>query len=113
MLPGRAEPHSLLLVSTTRGMSRSLASVECRIKTIGEASPLEVERLTQEADGSGVQRACLNGLVAIGRNENDRYFKAEMRQTMLQLYATHLRQLHIQYQTPRFGHYRGLQKRLG
>ena len=31
--------------------SGSLASVECRIKTIDEASPLEVDRLVQEADG--------------------------------------------------------------
>ncbi len=45
----------------------------------------------QEADGSAVQRACLNCLVGIGRYENDWYVKAEMRQMMLQLYATHLR----------------------
>jgi len=93
--------------------SGSLASVECRIKTIDEASPLEVDRLVQEADGSCIQRACLNGLIGIGGYEDDWYVKAEMRQMMLQLYATHLRQLHIQYQTPRFGHYRRLQKRLG
>src|SRR5258708_7394321 len=100
----------------SRGLSdgsRSLASVECCIKTVDKALPLEVDRLVQEADGSAVQRACLNCLVGIGRYENDWYVKAKMRQMMLQLYATHLRQLHIQYQTPRFGHYRRLQKRLG
>jgi hypothetical protein len=96
-----------------RNRTRSLASVECRMKTVDKASALEVDRLVQEADGSAVQRACLNRLVAIGRYENDWYVKAEMRQTMLQLYAAHVRQLHIQYQTPRFGHYRRLQKRLG
>ena len=83
------------------------------MKTVDKASPLEVDRLVQETDGSAVQRACLNRLVAIGRYENDWYVKAKMRQMMLQLYAAHVRQLHIQYQTPRFGHYRRLQKRLG
>ena len=100
----------------TRGLrdgTRSLASVERRMKTVDKASPLEVDRLVQETDGSAVQRACLNRLVAIARYENDWYVKAEMRQMMLQLYAAHVRQLHIQYQTPRFGHYRRLQKRLG
>src|SRR5215470_16360943 len=100
----------------TRGLrnrSRSLASVECHMKTVDKASALEVNRLVQEADGSAVQRACLNRLVAIGRNENDRYFEAEMGQTILQLQPTHLWHLHIQYQTPRFGHQRRLQKRLG
>jgi hypothetical protein len=83
------------------------------MKTVDKTSALEVDRLVQEADGSTVQRACLNRLVAIGRYENDWYVKAEMKQMMLQLYAGHIRQLHIQYQTPRFGHYRRLQKRLG
>jgi hypothetical protein len=107
---------ALTLIAMTRGLrnrSRSLASVECRMKTVDKASALEVDRLVQEADGSAVQRACLNRLVAMGRYENDWYVKAEMRQMMLQLYAAHVRQLHIQYQTPRFGHYRRLQKRLG
>ena len=96
-----------------RDGSRSLASVECRIKTVDKASPLEVDRLVQEADGTAVQRACLNRLVGIGRYEDDWYVKAEMRQVMLQLYAAHVWQMHIQYQTSRFGHYRRLQKRLG
>jgi len=82
------------------------------MKTVDKTSA-QVDRLVQEADGSAVQRACLNRLVAIGRYENDWYVKAEMRQMMLQLYAVHVWQLHIQYQTPRFGHYRRLQKRLG
>jgi hypothetical protein len=55
------------------------------MKTVDKASALEVDRLVQEADGSAVQRACLNRLVAIGRYENDWYVKAEMRQMMLQL----------------------------
>ena len=100
----------------TKGLrdgSRSLASVERRMKTVDKASPLEVDGLVQETDGSAVQRAYLNRLVWIGRYENDWYVKAEMRQMMLQLYAAHVRQLHIQYQTSRFGHYRRLQKRLG
>ena len=79
---------ALTLIAMTRGLrnrSRSLASVECRMKTVDKASALEVDRLVQEADGSAVQRACLNRLVAIGRYENDWYVKAEMRQMMLQL----------------------------
>jgi hypothetical protein len=67
----------------------------------------------QEADGSGVQRARLNRLVRIGRYENDWYVNAETRQMMLQLYAAHVWQVHIQYQAPRFGQHRRLQKRLG
>jgi len=55
------------------------------MKTVDKASALEVDRLVQEADGSAVQRACLNRLVAIGRYENDWYVTAEMRQMMLQL----------------------------
>src|SRR6266481_6367421 len=100
----------------TRGLrdgSKSPASIECFMKTVDEASALEVDRLVQEADGSAVQRACLNRLVAIGRYENDWYVKAEMRQMMLQFYSAHLRQLHIQYQTPRFAHHRRLEKSLG
>jgi hypothetical protein len=83
------------------------------MKTVDKASSLEFDRLVQEADGSAVQRACLNRLVGIGRYENDWYVKAEMRQMMLQLYTAHVWQMHIQYQTSRFGHYRRLQKRLG
>ena len=95
----QAYPRSRPLVARTRGLAHgtsSLASVECRVKTVDEASPLEIDRLVQEADGPAVQRACLNRLVGIGRYENDRYVKAEMRQMMLQLYAAHVRQLHIQ-----------------
>ncbi len=94
-------------MKTTRGLrnrTRSLASVECRMKTVDKASSLEFDRLVQEADGSAVQRACLNGLIGIGRNENDRYFRAEMRQMILQLQPGHARHLHIQYQTPCFGY---------
>jgi hypothetical protein len=43
------------------------------MKTVDKASTLEVDRLVQEADGSAVQRARLNRLVAIGRYENDWY----------------------------------------
>ena len=49
------------------GQIRSLPRAECRIKTVDKATPLEVQWLMEEADGPGVQRACLNGLVAIGR----------------------------------------------
>src|SRR5215813_3893257 len=63
-----------------RDGSRSLASIECRMKTFDKASALEVDRLVQEADRSAVQCACLNPLVGIGRYENDWYLEAEMRQ---------------------------------
>ena len=79
---------ALTLIAMTRRLpnrSRSLASVECRMKTVDKASALEVDRFVQEADGSAVQRACLNRLVAIGRYENDWYVMTEMRQMMLQL----------------------------
>jgi len=56
----------------------------------------------KEADGAGVQRPCLDGLVAIGRYENDRYVKTRIGQLILQVYAAHFPHLHIQYQTPRF-----------
>ena len=83
------------------------------MKTVDKASALEVDRFVQEADRSAVQCACLNPLVAIGRYENNWYLKAEMRQMMLQFYSAHLRQLHIQYQTPRFAHHMRLEKILG
>lgn len=84
------------------GQIRSLPRAECRIKTVDKATPLEVQWLMEEADGPGVQRACLNGLVAIGRYENDRYIKAAIRQMILQVYAAHFWHLHVQYQATRF-----------
>src|SRR5262249_720927 len=96
-----------------RDGSRSLAYVECRMKTVDKASALEVDRLVQEADRSAVQCACLNPLVGIGRYENNWYVKAEMRQMMLQFYSAHLRQLHIQYQPPRSPTHSRLKKSLG
>src|SRR5215468_12735479 len=83
---------ALTLIAMTRGLrdgSRSLAYVECRMKTVDKASALEVDRLVQEADRSAVQRACLNPLVGIGRYENDWYLEAEMRQMMLQFYSAY------------------------
>ena len=103
----KAWPRSRPLVARTRGLAdgtSSLASVECRVETVDEASPLEVDRLMQEADGSGAQGACLNGLIGIGGNENDRYFRPKTRQMVLQLQPAHPRHVHIQYQTSRFGH---------
>ena len=84
------------------GQIRSLPRAECRIKTVDKATPLEVQWLMEEADGPGVQRACLNGLVGRGRYENDRYIKAVIRQMILQVYAAHFWHLHVQYQATRF-----------
>src|SRR5262249_24534119 len=112
----RAWPCSRPLVARTRGLAdrtNSLASVKCSVKTVDESPPLEVDRLMPEAEGCGAQRACLNGLIGIGGNENDRYFRAETRQMVLHLQPAHPRHVHIQYQISRFGYYRRLQKRLG
>jgi hypothetical protein len=56
----------------------------------------------EEADGPSVQCACLDGLVGIGRYENDRYVKAALRQMILQVYAGHFWHLYVKYQAIRF-----------
>jgi len=81
--------------------SRSPASVEGRVNTVDKATP-DVYWLSEKADGSGVQRALLDGLVGIGRDENNRNVKAVMRQVILQVYPAHFWHLHVQNQASRF-----------
>src|SRR5262249_44539375 len=82
--------------------SRSLAPVQCCIDTVDKPRAVEVQWLMEEADGSGVQRACFSSLVGEGRYENDRYVNAALSQMILQVYAAHFWHLHVQYQTARF-----------
>jgi hypothetical protein len=56
----------------------------------------------EEADGSGVQRACFSRIVGEARYENDRHINAALSQMILQVYAVHFWHLHVQYQTARF-----------
>src|SRR5215813_3617922 len=80
---------ALTLIAMTRGLrnrSRSLASVECRMKTVDKASALEVDRLGQEGEASAFQRAGLTGLGAMAGYENDWYAKAKMTKRASQPY---------------------------
>ena len=68
-------------------------------QAVDKTPSLEVEGFMQETNCSPIQRSCLNGVVRIGSQENDRYIKALMSQLFLQLQAVHVRHLHVRNQT--------------
>jgi hypothetical protein len=77
-LPLKACPSSAECTGATRGQLRRWKScAERRVKTFGKL--LEVEWLSEEADRSGVQRACLNGLIGVSSDKNNRNINAVLR----------------------------------
>jgi hypothetical protein len=77
---------------------RSLVSLECLVKAVDKALPVDFKGLTQKTNCSGMQHSRPNGLVGISCYEDDRNVKAETGQMILQLDAAHVRHLDIQYQ---------------
>jgi hypothetical protein len=69
---------------------RSFMFFGCLAKAVDKALPVDVKGLMQESNGSSLQRALPDGLVGIGCYENDRYFKAELRQVVLQFDSAHV-----------------------
>jgi hypothetical protein len=56
-----------------------LGPAQCRLQTVGHASPPQVERFTQEADGPRVHCFRSNGVVRVCSYENDGYIETQMR----------------------------------
>jgi hypothetical protein len=62
---------------------RSLCPADCILQTVGQASPLQVDRLLKEADRSCVHCPRAYSVVRIGGYENDGNVEGEMRQMLL------------------------------
>ena len=62
---------------------RSLGPAECTMQTVGKASPLQVDRLVQEAYRSCVHCPRSYSVVRVGGYENDGNVEAEMGQMLL------------------------------
>jgi hypothetical protein len=94
--------HEAHTPNLLRARRRSPRPVQGILYAINETLALQVKGFVQESDRSRIHRYCSCSIVRVGRYEDHRYIETQMRQTLLQLEASHVRHLHVRDQTASF-----------